>query len=204
MYYNSKPSPGGGNLPVAENKYRMKPSPGGVNLPVIENKYRINPAPEGQPLCMGDTYTQLYIQLVFAVKARKSFIQNAWEEKLYKYITAVVQNDRHKMLAINGMPDHIHIFLGLNPAIAISDLVKDIKRASNNWINDERLIKGKFEWQAGYGAFSYGKSQIDRVCKYIQDQKEHHSKRSFKAEYKGLLKLFEIAFKDEYLFEFYD
>lgn len=153
---------------------------------------------------MGDTYTQLYIQLVFAVKARKCFIQNAWEEELYKYITAVVQNDRHKMLAINGMPDHIHIFLGLNPAIAISDLVKDIKRASNNWINDERLIKAKFEWQAGYGAFSYGKSQIDRVCKYIQNQKEHHSRLSFKSEYEGLLKLFEIAFKDEYLFEFYD
>lgn len=153
---------------------------------------------------MSNTYTQLYIQLVFAVKARKSFILNTWEEELYKYITAVVQNDRHKMLAINGMPDHIHIFLGLNPAIAISDLVKDIKRASNNWINGEGLIKDKFEWQAGYGAFSYGKSQIDRVCKYIHNQKEHHSKLSFKSEYEDLLKLFEIAYKDEYLFEFYD
>jgi putative transposase len=153
---------------------------------------------------MSNTYTQLYIQLVFAVKGRKSLIQNPWEEELHKYITAVVQNDRHKMLAINGMPDHIHIFLGLNPAIAISDLVKDIKRASNNWINDKGLIKGKFEWQSGYGAFSYGKWHIDRVCKYIHHQKEHHSKQSFKAEYTGLLKLFEIAYKDEYLFEFYD
>ena len=153
---------------------------------------------------MGDTYTQLYIQLVFAVKGRNKFIQNTWEEELYKYITAVVQNDRHKMLSINGMPDHIHIFLGLNPAIAISDLVKDIKRASNNWINDRGLMKEKFQWQPGYGAFSYGKSQIDRVCKYIQNQKEHHTKQSFKVEYKSLLKLFEIAFKDEYLFEFYD
>jgi len=153
---------------------------------------------------MSDTYTQLYIQLVFAVKGRRSFIQSAWEEDLYKYITAVVQNDRHKMLAINGMPDHIHIFLGLNPAIAISDLVKDIKRASNNWVNDKTLTNQKFEWQGGYGAFSYSKSQIDSVCKYIHHQKNHHSRHSFKKEYISLLKLFDIAFKDEYLFEFYD
>ena len=94
---------------------------------------------------MSDTYTQLYIQIVFAVKGRNNFIQHAWEEQLYKYITAVVQNDKHKMLAINGMPDHIHIFLGLHPAIAIADLVKDIKRASNNWINEKRFIKGRFQ-----------------------------------------------------------
>ena len=153
---------------------------------------------------MGDTYTQLYIQLVFAVKGRNNFIQHAWEEELYKYITAVVQNDRHKMLAINGMPDHIHIFLGLNPAFSISDLVKDIKRASNNWINKKEFTKGKFEWQSGYGAFSYGKSQLDQVCKYVLNQKTHHAKLSFKDEYIKLLKLFEIDFKDEYLFEFYD
>ena len=153
---------------------------------------------------MGDTYTQLHIQLVFAVKNRNNFIQPAWEEELYKYITAVIQNDRHKMLAINGMPDHILIFLGLNPAISISDLVKDVKRASNNWIKEKGFIKGKFEWQAGYGAFSYGKSQIDHVCKYVLNQKAHHAKLSFKSEYISLLKLFEIDFKDEYLFEFYD
>ena len=123
---------------------------------------------------------------------------------MYKYITAVVQNDRHKMIAINGMPDHIHIFLGLHPAIAISDLMKDIKRASHNWINQKRFVKGKFEWQDGYGAFSYGRSQIDHVCKYIFDQKKHHTKQSFKTEYISQLKLFEIDFKDEYLFEFYD
>ncbi len=153
---------------------------------------------------MGDTYTQLHIQLVFAVKHRNNFIQPAWEEELYKYITAVIQNDRHKMLAINGMPDHIHIFIGLNPAISISGLVKDIRRASNNWIKEKGFIKGKFEWQAGYGAFSYGKSQIDHVCKYVLNQKAHHAKLSFKSEYISLLKLFEIDFKDEYLFEFYD
>ena len=153
---------------------------------------------------MSDTYTQLYIQLVFAVKGRNNFIQHAWDEELYKYITAIVQNDRHKMLAINGMPDHIHIFLGLNPAFSISDLVKDIKRASNNWINKKGFTKGKFEWQSGYGAFSYGKSQLDQVCKYVLNQKTHHAKLSFKDEYIKLLKLFEIDFKDEYLFEFYD
>src|SRR5262245_7111953 len=144
---------------------------------------------------MGDTYTQLYIQLVFVVKHRKNFIQHEWEEEMYKYITAVIQNDQHKMLAINGMPDHIHIFLGLNPAIAISELVKDIKRASNNWINDQEFVNGKFAWQNGYGAFSYGRSQIDRVCKYISNQKKHHAKQTFKTEYISLLKLFEIAFK---------
>ena len=153
---------------------------------------------------MSNTYTQLYIQCVFAVKGRNNFIQPAWEEELYKYITAVVQNDRHKMLAINGMPDHIHIFLGLNPAVAISDLVKDIKRASNNWINEKGFVKEKFEWQTGYGAFSYGRSQIDQVCKYIMNQKQHHTAHSFKTEYINLLNLFQITFKNEYLFEFYD
>jgi putative transposase len=153
---------------------------------------------------MSDTYTQLYIHLVFSVKGRNNFIQPIWEDELHKYITAVVQTDRHKMLAINGMPDHIHIFLGLNPAFSISDLVKDIKRASNNWINEKGFVRGRFEWQSGYGAFSYSRSQIDHVCKYIQNQKIHHAKFSFKSEYVELLKLFEIPFKDEYLFEFYE
>jgi REP element-mobilizing transposase RayT len=153
---------------------------------------------------MSNTYTQLFIQLVFAVKGRKSFIQYSWEDELYKYITAVVQNDQHKMLAINGMPDHIHIFVGLQPAISISDLVKDIKRASNCWVNEKGLIKDTFEWQSGYGAFSYGKSQIDHVCKYIANQKQHHNKLTFEKEYIRLLELFAIQFKEKYLFEFYN
>jgi REP element-mobilizing transposase RayT len=153
---------------------------------------------------MADTYTQLYIQLVFAVRHRHSFIQPKWKDELYKYLTATVQNDRHKMLAINGMPDHIHIFIGLNPAIAISDIVKDIKRAGNNWINDNRLTQQKFEWQEGYGVFSYSRSQISQVCNYIEQQEEHHAKATFKQEYIGLLKRFEIEFKNEYLFEFYE
>ncbi len=153
---------------------------------------------------MSNTYTQLIIQLVFAVKGRKSFISETWEEELYKYITAVVQNDRHKMLAINGMPDHIHILIGLNPAISISDLVKDIKRSSNNWINEKRLIKNKFEWQSGFGAFSYSRSHLDKVYKYFQNQKIHHKKVSFKSEYLTELKANEIEYKDEYLFEYYE
>ena len=153
---------------------------------------------------MSNTYTQLIIQLVFAVKGRKSFISETWEEELYKYITAVVQNDRHKMLAINGMPDHIHILIGLNPAISISDLVKDIKRASNNWIKEKGLIKIKFEWQSGFGAFSYSRSHLDKVYKYIQNQKIHHKKVSFKSEYLTELKANEIEYKDEYLFEYYE
>lgn len=153
---------------------------------------------------MGDTYTQLYIQLVFAVKGRNNFIRAKWEDELHKYITAVIQNDQHKLIAINGMPDHIHIFVGLNPVISISDLVKDIKRASNNWINAKRFTPEKFAWQSGYGAFSYSKSQVDQVCKYISNQKQHHTKHTFKTEYIELLKLFEINFKNEYLFEFYD
>lgn len=102
------------------------------------------------------------------------------------------------------MPDHIYIFVGLNPAIAISDLVKDIKRASNNWINENRLTDKKFEWQSGYGAFSYSKSQIGNVYKYILNQKSHHNKQSFKTEYTSLLKLFDVPFKEEYYFEFYE
>ena len=153
---------------------------------------------------MADTYTQLYIQLVFAVKHRHGFIQPPWKERLYQYITAVVQNDKHKMLAINGMPDHIHIFLGLNPAIAISDVVKDIKRASNNWINNHHFSNEMFKWQSGYGAFSYGRSQLSHVCKYIENQEQHHAKSIFKEEYTALLNAFNIAFKSEYLFEFYD
>ena len=153
---------------------------------------------------MGDSYTQLYIQLVFAVRHRQSFIQRAWAKQLYKYITAVMENNNHKMLAINGMPDHIHIFFGLNPAISISDTVKDIKRASNNWINSNKFINESFAWQNGYGAFSYDRSSLQQVCNYIEKQEDHHCRISFKQEYILLLTESEIQFKHEYLFEFYD
>ena len=132
---------------------------------------------------MPDTYSQLYIQLVFAVKHRQNFIQASWKNDLYKYIIAVIQNKRHKVLSINGMPDHIHIFIGLNPAISIADVVSDIKKASNNWINDKGFTQRKFAWQSGYGAFSYSRSHISKVCAYIENQEIHHQKITFDEAY---------------------
>jgi putative transposase len=150
---------------------------------------------------MANTYTQLYVQIVFAVQGRISLIRPNWEDELYKYITGIVQNRKHKMLAINGMPDHIHIFLGINPNESISELVREIKKASNSYINERKLSNSPFQWQSGYGAFSYNRADIDTVVKYVMNQKIHHSKKSFKDEYIELLKDFEIEFKEQYLFE---
>jgi putative transposase len=150
---------------------------------------------------MGDTYSQIIIQLVFAVEGRQSLISPKYQEEVNKYITGIVTNKRSKMLAINGTPDHIHVLIGLNPVQAISDLVRDIKTDSNEWINKKRWFRGRFSWQEGFGAFSYSRSQLDRVVKYVLDQPAHHAKRSFKDEYLTLLRKFDIAFKDEYLFE---
>ena len=117
---------------------------------------------------MPNTYTQLYIQFVFAVKGRQSLISKEWNDRLYKYITGIVQNNKSKMLCINGVADHVHIFIGYHPAVPIPDLVKDIKVASSLWVNDNKLVNGKFNWQESYGAFSYSRSQLDAVCKYIK------------------------------------
>lgn len=132
---------------------------------------------------MPNTYTQLYIQFVFAVKSREALINSSWKNDLYKYITGIVQNKNSKLIAINGVGDHIHIFVGYKPSISIPDLVKDIKVASTIWINENELSKSKFAWQEGYGAFSYGRSQIDAVCNYIHNQESHHQKKTFKEEY---------------------
>jgi putative transposase len=153
---------------------------------------------------MPNTYTQLYIQFVFAVKHRQALIDSTWKDELYKYITGIIQNKGNKMLAINGMPDHIHIFIGYDPKILIPDLVKDIKLASNEWINERQLAKQRFGWQEGYGAFSYSRSQIHDVCTYIENQELHHKSKNFKEEYVSFLKAFEIAYEDKYLFEFFD
>lgn len=153
---------------------------------------------------MPNTYTQLYIQFVFAVKWRECLIQRAWRDELYKYITGIAQNNKSKMLAINGMPDHIHIFIGYKPSIPIPDLIKDIKVASSLWVNERKLVKGKFNWQEGYGAFSYRLRDIDDICKYIQNQESHHSKKTFRQEYTELLKDFAVEYDDKYLFEFFD
>ena len=153
---------------------------------------------------MPNTYTQLYIQFVFAVKWRESLIQSLWKDELYKYITGIIQNNKSKLLAINGMPDHIHIFVGYKPSVLIPDLIKDIKVASSLWINERKLANGKFNWQEGYGAFSYRLRDIDEICKYIHNQELHHHNKTFREEYTELLKDFSVAYEDKYLFDFFD
>jgi putative transposase len=152
---------------------------------------------------MANTYTQCYFQLVFAVKNRDALIKIDWKDALEKYITGIVQNHHHKILAIGSMPDHIHILIGYNVNQLIPDLVEEIKTSSNLWIKEKRLSKFKFEWQKGYGAFTYSRSQIDTVVKYILTQKEHHRKKLFKEEYLEILEKNNIEFKEEYLFEFF-
>lgn len=150
---------------------------------------------------MAGTFSQIYIQIVFAVEHRDSLISSEWEDELYKYITGIVQNKGQKMLAINGMPDHIHIFIGMKPSCCLSDLVREIKKSSNEFIKEKKFSKFKFNWQEGYGAFSYSHSAIDNVVKYVMNQKEHHKKQSFKEEYLDFLNKFQIEYKDEYLFK---
>ncbi|MGN7812885.1 IS200/IS605 family transposase [Flavobacterium sp. 22076] len=150
---------------------------------------------------MADTYSQLYIQIVFAVKGRQNLISKKWKDEIYKYITGIITNQKQKLIAINGMPDHIHILVGIKPNISLSDLVRDIKSSSSKFINEQKWINGKFEWQNGFGAFSYGHSQLTNVIKYIENQEVHHKTKTFKEEYIAFLKLFNIDFKDEYIFE---
>jgi putative transposase len=150
---------------------------------------------------MANTYTQIYIHIVFAVKGRQNLISKNWNEELYKYITGIITNEDQKLIVINGMPDHIHILIGLKPNKALSDLVRDIKANSSRFINEKRWINGKFEWQTGFGAFSYNHSQLTNVINYIQNQEEHHKKKTFKEEYVEFLKAFEIDYKNEYIFD---
>jgi REP element-mobilizing transposase RayT len=150
---------------------------------------------------MANTYTQLYIQIVFAVKGRQNLISKSWKDELYKYITGIVTNEGQKLIAINGMPDHVHILIGLKPNKALSDLVRDIKANSSRFINEKSWINGKFEWQAGFGAFSYNHSQLTNVINYIQNQEEHHRVKTFKDEYVDFLKEFDIDYNNQYLFD---
>jgi REP element-mobilizing transposase RayT len=147
------------------------------------------------------TFSQIYIQIVFAVKGRNSLIKMEWEADLYKYITGIVQNKGQKLLAINGMPDHIHFLIGMKPYCCLSDLVREIKKSSNKFIAEKKFTKYAFAWQEGYGAFSYSHSALNNVIKYINNQKEHHKTKSFKDEYKQFLTKYNIEHKDEYLFK---
>lgn len=147
------------------------------------------------------TFSRLFIQVIFAVKGRESLILPCWEVQLYKYITGIVTNKGQKLIVINGMPDHIHILIGIKPSCQLSALVREIKKSSNTWINDNGFVKGKFNWQTGYAAFSYSHSSLTHVINYIKNQKEHHRKKNFKEEYITFLQKFEIDFKEDYLFE---
>jgi len=150
---------------------------------------------------MSGTYTQIYIQIVFAVKGRENLLSNKWKEELYKYISGIITNKGHKSIIVNGVSDHIHIFVGLKPAMSISDLVRDIKNNSSNFINERKFVKGRFSWQEGYGAFSYSHSQIEQVYNYINNQEEHHHTKTFKEEYLDFLEKFKIDYNDKYLFD---
>lgn len=150
---------------------------------------------------MANTYTQIHLQFIFAPKFRASLIHPDWENDLYKYITGTVQNNKHKMLGINGMPDHIHMFVGFHTTQSISDFMQDVKAGSSRWVNEKKLTKSRFEWQSGYGAFSYSKSQVPDVIAYIQNQKQHHKKKTFLEEYKLFLEKFEVEYDVQYIFK---
>ena len=151
---------------------------------------------------MANTFSQIYLQFVFAVKRRECLIPKEHKEELHKYITGLVQHRNAKMIAVHCMPDHAHLFVGYKPVMLISDFVKEIKVESNEFINHKGWIKGKFNWQEGYGVFSYSHSHIGRVASYVQNQEMHHQNKSFKLEYQGFLKKFEIPFEETYLFDF--
>jgi putative transposase len=150
---------------------------------------------------MTNTYTQIHIHAVFAVKNRISLISPAWKERLFQYITGIIRNNNHKLLSINGMSDNIHIFFGMRPSQSLSELMQKVKGDSSRWINENKFVAGKFSWQEGYGAFSYGKSQIRDVVNYINNQELHHKGVSFKEEYMEFLKKFEIDFDLKYIFK---
>jgi putative transposase len=153
---------------------------------------------------VGDTFSQIYVHIVFAVQNRNALIQPDWEEELYKYITGIVQNKGQKMLALNGTKNHIHFLVGMKPSCCLSDLVREIKKSIDALIKEKHFCRFKFKWQEGFGAFSYSHSQLTRVIKYISNQKEQHKKHTFKDEYLAFLKAFEIEFRKEFLFEWVD
>lgn len=153
---------------------------------------------------MANTYTQIYIQIVFAVKGRQNLISRENREELHRYITGIVSNRKQKLFAVFAMPDHIHLLISINPTISVSDLVRDIKAGTSKFINEKKWIKGKFNWQEGYGAFSYSRSSVDSVIKYILNQEEHHSKKTFREEYLEFMEKFEIAYDPKYVFEWMD
>lgn len=153
---------------------------------------------------MSKTHTQLYVQYVFTVKGRRNFISEEHNEKLHKYIRGIIKKRRSTLLAINNTPDHMHILVSINPNYSFSKLIQEIKAGSSKYINDQKWITGKFQWQSGFGAFSYSKSHIDDVINYINNQEHHHQKKTFREEFIEFLEKFRVEYDDKYLFEFYD
>lgn len=149
---------------------------------------------------MANTFSQIYIQVVFAVQGRQSLIRDAWCEELYKYISGTITAMGHKSIIVNGATDHVHIFVGLRPNTSISDLVRNIKANSSRFVNERGFVRGKFAWQHGFGAFSYSHSQIGDVYMYIANQRQHHKKTTFLEEYNALLREFEIEYDEKFLF----
>jgi putative transposase len=153
------------------------------------------------PYQMANTYTQIHIQFVFAVKYRTALIQKEWKERLHQYITGIIQRNEHKMLQVNSMPDHIHIFIGMRPTQSIASLAQNLKTESSKWIKDNKFCESSFAWQQGYGGFSYSKSHVPDVIRYIQNQETHHKKETFLEEYRKILKAFEIEYDEQYIFK---
>lgn len=150
---------------------------------------------------MADTYSQIYIQVVFAVQNRKALINPEWEEELYKYISGIVRNKGQKMIAINGTNNHIHFLIGMKPNCRLSDLIREIKKSSNRFIKEKKFSPYSFNWQEGFGAFSYNDNQLTNVIKYIENQKDHHKNQTFKEEYIAFLEAFKVEYTNEYLFK---
>lgn len=150
---------------------------------------------------MANTYTQIHIQAVFAVQNRSCLILNSWKDELYKYITGTIQHYNHKVLAIGGISNHMHILFGFRPTQSLSDLMQDVKGNSSKWINEKGFVKGRFSWQEGYGGFSYSKSQVPTVINYINNQEVHHKRKTFLEEYMEFLKEFEVDWDERYIFK---
>lgn len=153
---------------------------------------------------MANTYSQIYVQAVFAVQERANLIQPEWKEELFKYIAGIINNKRQKPIAIGGVADHIHVLFGIGPDFKVSELIRDVKANSSRFINQKGFVRGKFYWQEGFGAFSYSRSQIDTVAKYVMNQEKHHAKKSFKDEYLEFLNHFDVDYEEKYLFKWID
>ncbi|MBA4408547.1 MAG: transposase [Bacteroidota bacterium] len=153
---------------------------------------------------MAGTFSQIYIQVVFAVNGRTNLLQKPWRDEVFKYMSGIVKGKNQKPIIVNGVANHVHLFVGLKPSKSLSDLIRDVKNNSTNFINEQNFVRGKFSWQEGFGSFSYSHSQIEQVYQYILKQEEHHHKMTFKEEYLDFLKKFEVEYDEKYLFEWYD